>query len=40
MYVVFDIGTTRLKVSAFSKTGELLGQVAKRHGRHTEGDAS
>ena len=36
MFVVFDIGTSRLKASAFSGTGELLGHTAKRHSQHAE----
>ena len=38
MIVVFDIGTSRLKVSAFSSSGDLLGQVARRHLHHAEGE--
>lgn len=38
MIVVFDIGTSRLKVSAFSSSGDLLGQVARRHLQHAEGE--
>ena len=36
MFVVFDIGTSRLKVSAFSGAGELLGQTAKRHSQYAK----
>jgi len=37
MFVVFDIGTSRLKVSAISLQGELLGQTAKRHSQFAAG---
>jgi len=40
MFVVFDIGTSRLKVSAFSATGQLLGQVTKRHSHYVEKEFS
>lgn len=38
MFVVFDIGTSRLKVSAFSAEGAMLGQVAKRHEVYSDGE--
>lgn len=40
MIVVFDLGTTRLKVSAFSFSGQLLGQSSSRNVIHTEGSKS
>ena len=39
MFVVFDIGTSRLKVSAFSEAGDLLGQIAVRHSQCSEGNS-
>ena len=40
MIIVFDLGTSRLKVSAFSISGELLGQTAFPHHNYSEGERS
>ena len=36
-YLTFDLGTTRLKLAAFSESGQLLGQVATRNKDYQQG---